>query len=203
MEDAKRQWNVVRESSESCLMMTFMDKDSGFQFSVGTTALMRKVESDAQMFQAAVLKQGINNFANGRPYVLCGDFGSNPDEPTREVFEKEATGDFNLAMPKGSWSGFEPPCCHTCLRDAYRAHFTHAAPLTSCYLRDDQAAEGFSAVTASWDAIYVTASVRVADADTLPTIPDQARKEAGGLIPSKEWFSDHYPVAVTVEFVNV
>ena len=203
MEDAKRQWCVVRESRETCLLMTFMDKETGFQFALATATLMRKVASDAQMFQASVLKQGVHNFANGRPYVLCGDFGSNPEEPTRELCEQEAYGDYNLSMPPGSWPGFEAPSCHTCLRDAYRAHFTHAAPLTSCYLRDDQAAEGFTAVTASHDAIYVTASVRVAEADSLPTIPDQAKKEAGGLLPSKQWFSDHYPMAVTVEFVNV
>ena len=202
--DAKRQWLIVRDSSETCLMMVLMEKSTGFQFALGAARLMRRTsESDAQTFQAAILKQGMNRFANGRPFVLCGDFGSNPEESTREVFEMEAVGDYNLSMPEGAWPGFEAPKCHVCLRDAYRAHYTHPAPLTSCYLRQDQAAEGFTAVTASHDGIYVTPSIRVADVDQLPSIPDQARKESGGLIPSKEWFSDHYAVAAIFEVVNV
>jgi len=194
-----QEWAMLKRAPETCLMMTFKDAITGYKFAVGTSRLMRLSMSQGRLFQAALFKAGMRDFANGLPFMMCGDFGANPLEPSREIIENEMKGCLELPAP----SGFTAPSCDLCLRDAFASVYQHPAPITTSSLNRQQMDAGYTAITASMDAIYVVSDVRVVEADPLPTVPEQEMKEKGGLIPSSEWFSDHYPVAAMLELFNI
>jgi len=175
-------WGLARAKQNKILHIMLKHNSSNTEFAVSTYHMPSKAKNQPLMvIHAALAANAAKKYANGKPYILCGDFNTLPINEGYTLFR---TGNTSLTIPDEGDPKWEATIEK--LRSAYAENGGEPAYTCSSLMNSKPLFQG------TIDYIFLSDKWKVTDVLPVPTLGDTES------IPNATEPSDHVMIGATL-----